>query len=156
MIFKRRAFLKPAALLVTMFSFAAAKFSTGGPLDDLAKPMEGRSMRATSTMREGEVRRMGEEKLNPKNPPRGDTNEMSNWDNFRVAARPIRTSCWMKRAGRHQPYLDDLSRTGKTRLGQGRFRHASGFAPAHLLGRAAAWRGGAGRRFFRQLFRPAA
>jgi hypothetical protein len=27
---------------------------------------------------------LGEEKLNPKAPPRGDTNEMSNWDNFRV------------------------------------------------------------------------
>src|SRR5664279_776624 len=35
-----------------------------GLLDDLAKPQQGRSMRATSTMRVGEVRRGGEEKLN--------------------------------------------------------------------------------------------
>ena len=53
---------------------AAVQTAQAGPLDDLAKPMEGRSMRATSTMREGEVRRFGEEKLFPKNPPRGDTN----------------------------------------------------------------------------------
>ena len=39
-----------------------------GVLDDLAKPQEGRSMRSTSTMRVGEVRRAGEEKLNPKGP----------------------------------------------------------------------------------------
>src|SRR5262245_509713 len=36
-----------------------------GVLDDLAKPHEGRSMRSTSTMRVGEVRRGGEQKLNP-------------------------------------------------------------------------------------------
>jgi hypothetical protein len=56
-----------------------------GILDDLAKPQEGRSMRATSTMRVGEVRRDGEQKLNPKAEPRGDLDEQSNWDNFRVA-----------------------------------------------------------------------
>jgi hypothetical protein len=56
-----------------------------GLLDDLAKPQQGRSMRATSTMRVGEVRRGGEEKLNPKAEPRGDLDEASNWDNFRVA-----------------------------------------------------------------------
>jgi hypothetical protein len=59
--------------------------AAAGPLEDLAKPMEGRSMRATSTMRQGEVRRMGQEILRPDAPPRGDTNEMSNWDNFYVA-----------------------------------------------------------------------
>ena len=43
-------------------------------------------MRATSTMRVGEVRRGGaERKLNPKADPRGDLDEASNWDNFRVA-----------------------------------------------------------------------
>jgi hypothetical protein len=56
-----------------------------GVLDDLAKPHEGRSMRATSTMRVGEVRRGGEQKLNPQAEPRGDLDEQSNWDNFRVA-----------------------------------------------------------------------
>lgn len=43
-------------------------------------------MRATSTMRVGEVRRGGaEKKLNPKAEPRGDLDEASNWDNFQVA-----------------------------------------------------------------------
>ena len=57
----------------------------GGILDDLIKPQDGRSMRVTSTMRIGEVRRGGEQKLNPKADPRGDLEEESNWDNFRVA-----------------------------------------------------------------------
>jgi hypothetical protein len=70
------------ALFAVSAVFGAA---AAGPLDDLDKPMEGRSMRATSTMRQGEVRRMGQEVLHPKAPPRGDTNEMSNWDNFYVA-----------------------------------------------------------------------
>jgi hypothetical protein len=54
-------------------------------LDDLAQPHEGRSMRSTSTMRVGEVRRNGEQKLSPNADPRGDLDEQSNWDNFRVA-----------------------------------------------------------------------
>ena len=57
----------------------------GGILDDLIKPQDGRSMRVTSTMRIGEVRRGGEQKLNPKADPRGDLEEESNWDNFRIA-----------------------------------------------------------------------
>ena len=41
-------------------------------MEDLAQPHEGRSMRATSTMRVGEVRRGNDErKLNPKADPRG-------------------------------------------------------------------------------------
>ena len=67
-----------------------------GPLENLDKPMEGRSMHATSTMREGEDRRMGHEKLLPKAPPRGDSNELSNMDNFRVAPATA-MCCWMKR-----------------------------------------------------------
>lgn len=43
-------------------------------------------MRATSTMRVGEVRRGGaERRLLPKAEPRGDLDEASNWDNFNVA-----------------------------------------------------------------------
>lgn len=58
----------------------------GGLLGELARPQEGRSMRATSTMRVGEVRRGGvEQKLDPKADPRGDLSEESNWDNYRVA-----------------------------------------------------------------------
>lgn len=42
-------------------------------------------MRATSTMRVGEVRRGGaERKLDPTAPPKGDLAEASNWDNHRV------------------------------------------------------------------------
>ena len=63
---------------------ALATICHAGPLDDLAKPHEGRSMRSTSTMRVGEVRRGGERKLDPKAEPRGDLDEQSNWDNFNV------------------------------------------------------------------------
>ncbi|HXR07329.1 MAG TPA: glycoside hydrolase family 172 protein [Candidatus Acidoferrum sp.] len=88
-------FLKPpagglvAVVIGVVLQLAAAPPSAAaqgaGPLENLDKPMEGRSMRATSTMREGEDRRMGHEKLLPKAPPRGDSNELSNLDNFRVA-----------------------------------------------------------------------
>jgi len=57
-----------------------------GVMDDLAKPQSGRSMRATSTMRVGEVRRgpAAEHIINPDAEPRGDLDEASNWDNFNV------------------------------------------------------------------------
>jgi len=54
-------------------------------------------MRVTSTMRVGEVRRGGEQKLNPKAEPRGDLDEQSNWDNFRVA--PCQTHVLMDEQG---------------------------------------------------------
>jgi len=64
---------------------------SGGFLDDLAKPQEGRSMRATSAMRVGELRRgpngerdTGERRYDPKADPRGDGDVQSNWDNFNV------------------------------------------------------------------------
>ncbi|HEV2209171.1 MAG TPA: DUF2961 domain-containing protein [Verrucomicrobiae bacterium] len=64
---------------------AAPCFSPGaGVLEDLAKTQQGRSMRATSTMRVGEVRRGPNQVLNPNGEPRGDLDEASNWDNFRV------------------------------------------------------------------------
>jgi hypothetical protein len=68
-----------------VLALLARSSSAAGFLEDLAKPHEGRSMRATSTMRQGEVRRGGEQKLNPKADPRGDLDEQSNWDNYRVA-----------------------------------------------------------------------
>lgn len=52
----------------------------GAILDELAKPKEGRSMRATSTQRTGK-----DGKYDPKADPRGDLDEKSNSDNFRVA-----------------------------------------------------------------------
>jgi hypothetical protein len=73
-------------LIGVALAAAAPRVLADGPLDGLAKPQEGRSMRVTSTMRVGEVRRGGgERKLDPKAEPRGDLEEASNWDNFRVA-----------------------------------------------------------------------
>ncbi|MCY2995090.1 MAG: DUF2961 domain-containing protein [Planctomycetota bacterium] len=72
-------------LVLVVLATAAQSALAGGPLEGLAKPQEGRSMRATSTMRLGEVRRGGaEQRLHPKADPRGDLDEASNWDNFRV------------------------------------------------------------------------
>jgi hypothetical protein len=76
--------IKSAFYLLTAF-LASAPLGRSALLDDLAKPQEGRSRRATSSMRVGEVRRTGEQKLNPDADPRGDLDEASNWDNFRVA-----------------------------------------------------------------------
>jgi hypothetical protein len=63
----------------------------GGVLENLARPQQGRSMRATSTMRVGEIRRgpegdrnAGERRYDPTAEPRGDSNVQSNWDNFNV------------------------------------------------------------------------
>jgi hypothetical protein len=56
---KRAGYLLVASFLGALSFFSSTLSSQGGPLEDLAKPMEGRSMRATSTMREGEVRRIG-------------------------------------------------------------------------------------------------
>ncbi|MEW5900101.1 MAG: glycoside hydrolase family 172 protein [Acidobacteriota bacterium] len=63
----------------------------GGVLESLARPHKGRSMRATSTMRVGELRRgpegdrnSGERRYDPAADPRGDSDVQSNWDNFNV------------------------------------------------------------------------
>jgi len=59
--------------------------SGGGLLESLAMPQDGRSMRVTSTMRIGEVRRGGAaRKINPKADPKGDLEEASNFDNFTI------------------------------------------------------------------------
>ncbi len=73
-------------LVAAMLLGKAASAWAGTPLmGELAKPQEGRSMRATSTMRVGEVRRgTTEKKINPKADPRGDLDEQSNYDNFTV------------------------------------------------------------------------
>ncbi len=64
---------------------------TGGVLDGLARPQSGRSMRATSAMRVGEIRRgpegdrnAGERRYDLKADPRGDDDVRSNWDNFNI------------------------------------------------------------------------
>ena len=69
----------------------AAGPASGGVLEGLARPHHGRSMRATSTMRLGELRRgpegdrnAGERRYDPSAEPRGDADVRSNWDNFNV------------------------------------------------------------------------
>jgi hypothetical protein len=65
--------------------FVSLAVNASDLLEGLAKPHEGRSRRATSTMRQGEVRRGdSERKINPKADPKGDLEEASNWDNFNV------------------------------------------------------------------------
>jgi hypothetical protein len=50
-----------------------------GPMGSLASPQNGRSMRATSTFREG-----ADGNYDPSAPPKGDLEEKSNRDNFRI------------------------------------------------------------------------
>jgi hypothetical protein len=68
-----------------MLLLVAACLPVRGGLEELARPQEGRSMRATSTMRVGELKQRGDRKPLPQAEPRGDRDEASNWDNFRVA-----------------------------------------------------------------------
>ena len=65
------------ALLVAL---AIAAPQDGGSLADLAKRIDGRSRRATSTRREN-----AQGQYDPTAKPKGDLLEGSNWDNFRVA-----------------------------------------------------------------------
>ncbi len=81
-----------------------AETAGGGVLDGLARPQQGRSMRATSTMRVGELRRgpdgnrdAGERRYDPAAEPRGDADVKSNWDNFNVP--PGATHVLMDAAG---------------------------------------------------------
>ncbi len=75
---------RPGLLARALTMLAAAGLAAGrvvaGPLDDLAQPHSGRSMRATSTFREG-----ANGQYDPKADPKGDYDEKSNSDNFRVA-----------------------------------------------------------------------
>lgn len=78
-----RPICKLAAVLIVLAPWASV---ASAQLADLARPTEGRSMRATSTMRVGEVRRGDGEKIfRPRAEPRGDLEEASNYDNYRVA-----------------------------------------------------------------------
>ena len=73
------------ALLLTAACLGSQGTWAASFMDGLAQPHEGRSMRNTSTMRVGEVRRgSAERKLDPKAAPRGDLDEASNYDNFTV------------------------------------------------------------------------
>jgi hypothetical protein len=72
-------FLMPLFVFVGFFLKQAPGTADDGLLGGLAKPTEGRSMRASSTFREGV-----DGKYDPKAFPKGDTEEKSNFDNFRV------------------------------------------------------------------------
>jgi len=63
-----------------MIVAVALAIALQGPLSDLAKPQEGRSMRASSTFREGK-----DGKYDSRAFPKSDLEEKSNFDNFRVA-----------------------------------------------------------------------
>ena len=113
-------------------------------LGDLAKPHEGRSMRATSTG-----------KLGP-NPRewQGEPDPNSNWDNSNVAPGQTKVLMDDEGPGRHHAHLDDVPRAGAAVLGQERLGQPPGDAAADLLGRQrAARRRGPGGRFLRQLLR---
>ncbi len=130
---------------------------TGQTLGDLARPQSGRSMRATSTMRAGEVRRGGaERKLDPKADPRA------------ISKKPATATTHRVPPGETHVLLDDegpgvITHIWITFLGpepQGwapaGLRQSPGDAAAHVLGRQRApRRRGAGGRFLRQLLRPA-
>lgn len=73
-------------------SLAAVLASTQGSLADLAKPLQGRSMRETSTFRKG-----SDDRYDPRADPLGNLEERSNYDNFRVA--PGATHVLMDRQG---------------------------------------------------------
>ena len=74
-----------AVLLAAWTCPVGAGAARAGGVEDLARPWEGRSMRSSSTMRQGEVRRGdGGSKLDPKAAPRGDGSEESNFDNYNV------------------------------------------------------------------------
>ncbi len=80
-----------SVLCLAIFAKAQTAFADD-LLGGLARPHEGRSMRATSTFREGR-----DGKYDPKASPKGDRDEASNRDNFRIA--PGATHVLMDEAG---------------------------------------------------------
>jgi hypothetical protein len=66
--------------VVLLDAFALLCQADAGSLEDLARPHTGRSMRSTSTFRQG-----ADGKYDAKAAPKGDLEERSNSDNFRVA-----------------------------------------------------------------------
>lgn len=70
----------PLFLAVYLMTLCATLAWADDLLNGLARPQEGRSMRAASTFREGQ-----DGKYDPRAAPKSDKEEKSNWDNFRVA-----------------------------------------------------------------------
>src|SRR5579859_6975957 len=69
-------------------------FAQDGGLGSLAKPIEGRSMRVSSTFREGK-----DGKYDPNAKPKGDLDERSNSDNFRVPPGKAHVLMYVKGPG---------------------------------------------------------
>src|SRR5206468_346817 len=84
--------------IVLLMIFTLCPFPSLGLSDDLlgnlARPQEGRSMRASSTFREGR-----DGKYDPNAKPKGDLDEKSNADNFRVAPGETRVLMDVKGPG---------------------------------------------------------
>ena len=100
----KKIFSLTAVILTVLFwswscsSGSSDGLSDGSILASLAKPQKGRSMRATSAMRVGELRRgpdgdrnAGDRRYDPTAEPRGDSDVKSNWDNFNVPAGATHT-----------------------------------------------------------------
>ena len=127
-------------LWLTLLVTAGCLVSQGGRaasfMEGLAQPHEGRSMRTTSTMRVGEVRRgNAERKLNPKADPRGDLEEASNYDNFTVPPGETHVLMDEKGPGRYHSYLDHVPWPGAAGLGQEGRCEPPGNVAANILGR---------------------
>lgn len=84
----RRRWIRRPGLAALLAAALLGRAGLGGAaplMGELAKPQEGRSMRATSTLRVGEIRHGdADRRLKPKADPRGDLDEASNFDNFTV------------------------------------------------------------------------
>ena len=139
----------------TALSLVLLATAEAGVADDLlsglAKPHEGRSMRATSTFRQGK-----DGKYDPKARPEGrQGGGVEPGQLPRGAGRDARAD-GREGAGGDHAHLAHVPRAGAAGLGEARLGQPSGDAAAHLLGRAGtARRRGARGRLLRQLLRPA-
>ncbi len=113
-----------------------------GLLDGLARPQPGRSMRATSTMRVGELRRgpdgnrdAGERRYDPTRGPEGRRRRQEQLGQLqRPAGRDPRAD-GRKGARRHHAHLDHLPRARAAGLGAAGLGQPPGDAAPDLLGR---------------------
>lgn len=80
------------AIIALLSAITALTIAQSGPLGNLAQAQEGQSRRATSSFREGK-----DGKYDSKAFPKGDLEEKSNWDNFRV--QPGQTHVLMDEQG---------------------------------------------------------
>ena len=108
-------------------------------------------MRATSTFRQG-----NDGKYDPKVGPKGDREEGSNRDNFRVAPGATHVLLDEKGPGSDHPHLAHvLGPEPQDWAKNGSANHQEMLLRIYWDGRRAARRRGAGRRLLRQLLRPA-